>query len=292
MKSLSKKLVYLVGAAAFMTGCAGIQTKEPSVIQLNLGGSKTLSYQKINADGEKVAESFIESALNQHVLSATGYKKKFQTSTSVAGIYDVQGVEVNRGDSEIFLSYVNGDHSYNTNTTNVTKSTARFTYIIEDTPSLYVVRLSPPAFITTTTGYNLGVIPFKQMLTDEQLVNSVTKVFRDVAPNLSHRKKISGEFNVSYNDESVFANFSRLMGKYKHSSSEVKKFDIDKDSVFAMSLGDETLPLKISVYPYRNGSKVVYEFNVPYVLTADGGTTYDQSVVNQAIDRIEQVARD
>ena len=48
--------------------------------------------------------------------------------------------------------------------------------------------------------------------------------------------------------------------------------------------------VQVSVFPYRNGSKVTYTFIYTYGLTGDGGSTYSQAEIDGIIGEIQTVA--
>jgi len=87
-----------------------------------------------------------------------------------------------------------------------------------------------------------------------------------------------------------------MMGSYRFSNEDAKKYDIKKDHVFALKSKNGAIPLKITVYPYRDGSKVVYEFEYRYSMTVSGKTgssisSYSQSELDALIAEVSRVAK-
>ncbi len=98
---------------------------------------------------------------------------------------------------------------------------------------------------------------------------------------------------MKYGDESVYANFTRMMGNYRfYDEKEAKKYDIKKDRIFALKHKDKSIPVKITVYPYRDGSKVIYEFEYSYSISGKSGSSYSQSELDALIAEISRVATD
>ena len=58
---------------------------------------------------------------------------------------------------------------------------------------------------------------------------------------------IKGEVNSKYKPEAVYGNFERMLNKCK-----------DENNCYILNYKGNKYPLKVKVYPYRNGSKAVY----------------------------------
>jgi len=178
----------------------------------------------------------------------------------------------------------------------VTKLLAKYEIKITTSGNQKQVVMTPPSSIIVIKATNtLGKeIPL------ERSVSEVEKDVRAVSASLDPIIKftIKGEINVKYSDESVYANFTRMMGSYSFSNEEeAKGYDITKDHVFALKHKDKPIPVKITVYPYRDGSKVVYEFGYRYSMTVSGKTgssisSYSQSEIDALISEISQVVND
>jgi hypothetical protein len=50
--------------------------------------------------------------------------------------------------------------------------------------------------------------------------------------------------------------------------------------------------VEVTVYPYKNGSKVIYKAYFNYTLTSDGKSTLTKSDIEKAKQKIEQVIDD
>jgi hypothetical protein len=149
-----------------------------------------------------------------------------------------------------------------------------------------------PSEVNLRPGKSVIMIPIQPLINTTQAVLDIKKINDGLLPAFEDAKKYSGEINVQYNDESVYANFTRLLGEYKYGSDDVKKYDIEKDKLFTMGKTGEKFPVKISVFPYRNGSKVTYEFRSTYDVNNDGTTTFNDKKIQEYIARIKGVAND
>ncbi len=288
-----QNVVYKLGffAVIAVTGCANAP-QGPQTVGLNLSGEKTLVFQKTNADGQKITSEQIVSSVqkNMYELSEVRPVTKFRSETG--NLYYVKGIEVIPQSGFITISYVNGNYHSDTGNSYLTRSNAAFSYQVSEDGDTVKAKLIPPASIATKKQSLLGLISSSQLISDQKMIGDISKIYGSLNPSIDLAKEVKGEVNVQYNDESVYANFKRLLGSYKYKGDEKKKFDIEKDAVFSLQNGKEIIPVKISVFPYRNGSKVVYEFEVPYSLKADGTSSYSEESVKGLIAKIEKVAQD
>jgi hypothetical protein len=102
-----------------------------------------------------------------------------------------------------------------------------------------------------------------------------SKVEKDINEKLNGLKGLSidrtyileAEFNSKYQPDSVFANFDRALGGY--ASKEVHTNDLEKKKNFSLHYNGEELPLYVSVYPYRNGSKASFSVSLKYKVSED-----------------------
>jgi len=65
----------------------------------------------------------------------------------------------------------------------------------------------------------------------------------------------SGEITTEFKDSAVLANFARKFETYNAQSNET---DLIKGKAFLFRENNNLYKVAFSVYPYRNGSKVVY----------------------------------
>lgn len=147
---------------------------------------------------------------------------------------------------------------------------------------------------------NYSIMPKRNIVGLEQdLLDDVTSLAADVNNIIRNANGIvisksgvhqfSGEVNVEYPAESVYANFDRLLGKYKKSNNEsYSEFKIE-DS-YNLKLKDRNFPLSIEVYPYRNGSKVLYKSMYSYVLSSNGNSTYEPDIGETIAEIVKSTA--
>jgi len=274
-----------------LTACVSNKPAPPTYDNVHIGTDKVFEFKKMDANGQAISGTQIAQAIasNMSSLSGFGPVRNIYKGTS---IYNVKGVKVQYTPSHISFTYVNGEYFSKTKGKYLTQKTAVFKYTVTNTADTIKLKISPPSQIRTDKkSLILTRRANPPLLSKDRMIQNLSKIFNNLNPVLNRYKRIKGEINVKYNDESVYANFKRIMGEYKYKRNEVKKFDIKKDSVFNLKNGDKIIPLKTAVFPYRNGSKVVYEFDVRYQLKGDGSSSYSASNVQGLISKIENVAK-
>ena len=126
----------------------------------------------------------------------------------------------------------------------------------------------------------------------ENLKQDVERILSK-APNtklkINRSYTFKGEVNTPYPSESVYANFKRLVGQYQGRFYDKTVNEIEKKNYFNLKIKDHIYPLKITVYPYRNGSKVVFEANINYTLYSDGSSSISKQDIEKAKEDIEKI---
>jgi len=134
--------------------------------------------------------------------------------------------------------------------------------------------------------------------TEENFVADINSIFDKLnsiqtTSYVSRSIKINGEVNTKYNNAAIYANFERLLGVYKWGNSQPSNVDITKEKSFSFKLKDGTIfPLHVKVYPYKAGSKVVYNANVPYRVYLDGKTSITKADLNLIEKEVEKIVND
>lgn len=118
----------------------------------------------------------------------------------------------------------------------------------------------------------------------------IAKICRETP--LVFNKRENGEVNVNYGDSAVYANFARKLQAVKWGADEVRKDDIAKYRWFEVPDGNVTRKLGITVYPYRNGSKVTYVWERNVICKANAGCNYDPGSAKRISDTIASIAND
>lgn len=112
---------------------------------------------------------------------------------------------------------------------------------------------------------------------------------------LKGTKRETGEVNVNFPDASVYANFARKLKAAPQSwgdSAKVSKDDLAKFKWFAVPDGNSTRVLGITVFPYRNGSKVTYVWRNEATCHANARCNFDPLAPKRMQDLVTSIAND
>jgi len=111
---------------------------------------------------------------------------------------------------------------------------------------------------------------------------------------LKFQQADAGELNVNYSDASVYANFARKLTSYvwDERDSTFKKDDIVKFKWFKVEDGGITRRVGITVFPYRNGSKVTYRWVNDVVVRANGTSNFDPAAAAHMQQLVASIAND
>lgn len=285
------KLFLFAFVAVLSTGCATVDL-EPQFVALDNASKKEFVFKSTRQNGEPVSEQVVIKAIRDQIEKQSRYDKQKRRHSGSGGLYDVRGIDVQSTANKIYLRYINGEYYSSTQNLRITKIELSYDVKIEKTENLITAIVSTPESYQVVPGRSPIFTTYKPMLSNMEIQNDIAKINDGMMPQLAFSEKVSGEVDVKYSDESVYANFKRLLGDYKYRDDEVKKYDIAKDKVFSLVTDGSKIPVKVAVFPYRNGSKVTYEFFVNYLLNNDGTSTYSEQTVNQYIAKLEKVAND
>lgn len=273
-----------------VSACSVVET-QPKKVSLE-SYVKEFVFMKELPTGDPLTDDMIREELKSEIQESSKIKGMSRYYTGVSGLYDLKGLEVKSNDSELFVSYVNGEYFSDTDSSNTTSILASYELKIEEQGDLKTVSVVTPNFIEVKPGNSAILLPISPLVTTQEAKDDIERINSRIHPEFDGFKEFSGDFNVKYNDESVYANFTRILGEYQYNDEKVKKYDIQKGKLFELGDNEDSFPVKITVFPYRNGSKVVYKFRAPFVLKNDGTTTFDEGKIEKYIDRIKEVAKD
>lgn len=117
-------------------------------------------------------------------------------------------------------------------------------------------------------------------------------------PVVVRRKIIEGEFDTPYPAASVLASYERLWTPLQQNTRGYQMFLEDfavmkrRGDLFLFELNDLYHPIFVSVYPYRDGSKVTYEVAYGYGLSASNSSGFNDQEIALLEAAIKEVALD
>lgn len=282
------KLNIVVMTVLLFSGCATLKVA-PQTIHLDPSPIKYYTFQLETINGKKITDKEIFNAFKKQILYASDYRKLSQYSTGTSGVSVIKGLEIKHEVGSIILAYVNGEYYSKTGGDYRTQAIAKYDFSIDRTAFFIKVSLGEPNVIDILPGKSPLFLPIRSFISNDLVVKDLNKINSSINPELHFKRNISGEIDVKYTPKSVYSNFTRLMD-VKYTGSEDN--NIEKDGVFSLTGSGKTSPVEISIYPYRDGSKVRYEFFLGYTLKGDGTSTYDERKIEQEISRLKIIAAD
>jgi len=200
------------------------------------------------------------------------------------------GKNISYKDNILKIEYINGE-KHTTGTENLTK-------VIFKLPCKITEKSKNDFLLNIKFSVNYDIKPFKDAIGMEikpldklsNLENDAIKLFNVVKKPITIKRYIEfkGEINTKYPDKAVYANFKRILGNYSWRENE-KINDVKKQNTFTLKVNDKLYPLYIEVYPYRDGSKVVYSTTLRYVIDSKGGSTLNAKDVKALHKKIEDI---
>lgn len=247
--------VLLFGAIA-LSGCALM--RKPEVVPFNGNITKTAKVQKHDVEGNLITPSQICSEVTNVLIG--GYENYEKCLIANCSYRIIDGVDSQlSGKDLIKIRYFHG--TQDSGKEHVSTITADVPCVVDEASNEYTVKVSNPATINTfPTG-------------SEIFYSQPDKINDDLVSRLNRLKIqvqrtyiLKGEVDSAYGQESVYANFTRQLGLYGNKKFN-KSDDIEKESIFTYAINGEKLLLHVSVFPYKKGSKTVYQMTIPYVVS-------------------------
>ncbi|KAA1012927.1 hypothetical protein FVF58_08990 [Paraburkholderia panacisoli] len=290
---VKNSLVLLGGAACaaalLLSGCA--QTSQATISStLNT----PLRFPADSISGSPVSQSDVNRAVAEAIARDTRYP--FRQSWN-GNFYVFHGAYVTqKPDNHVVVTYAHGNNmspsQLGYQTTKYQSNAAFSVRVGEVRNNTAIISLEPN--VSVTRGTDAIGIPLSALAPTPALESELHDVLSNPDRIIVRRQThVEGEINVAFNSESTYANFMRKLGKYSFArGDEPKTNDIEKSGAYKLTIGVETIPLFVDVVPYRNGSKVMYKMDVPYMLSASGAASPRQGDIDEAKKQIARVAND
>jgi hypothetical protein len=280
-----------VGCAATAPQTTPLPKVENQVVEFGI--LKTL-------DGKVITSSEINMAILNYIKSNSKYEEAKKTQSCFNNLGGgvtcsnyAKGVLYSSVNNGYKIDYVKGHagsptYSVSFNIPGTTSTTQDKTTLIFSYPENYASRND---YFATANAQPLD--------TESNLIADINSIFQGLSKAsekafVSKQILLKDEVNTNYNDASTFANFERLLGVYAWKDKEKPtNIDIAKEKYFSFKTEKGTiLPLHIKVYPYKNGSKVVYDMEVPYHIFLNGTYSFNDSDMKKIKDQIAKIAND
>lgn len=192
-------------------------------------------------------------------------------------------VDINRGFIEV--SFIAGQYINNRKGEAIQR--AKYPFVIEHDKNYLLIIISPPKKFISRSG-NIGNMGEVLPLFD---IDDAKIVFANIFREMEIRK-ISYEEKRSYAQstivsrypvDSIFSNIKTKKGYFKFSLKD----EVGRGAIYEFSVSGIDVSLRIKIYPYRNGSKVIYDtiMHQPVTLYADGTSSANKYPPQEEIKR-------
>ena len=285
MKKNITRTILGLGLIAGFTGCStGPQT--PQIHNTNLPQKEVkVNFNFIKRDPItnkkiKVDISKLKSQIANDMLKYSKYYEFRATYWSNSGIVDYSGLRIYTENKDYKLDYANGERD---NNWYLNEIIFKVPYDID----INHLTLKYPIKYTQINCNDAIGMTIPPLDTPNNLKKDVINIINKLSKTKFYFIRtytLKGEINSKYNANSIYANFKRLMGQYpKNTWFEKQKISpIEKKNYFALKIKNKVFPLKIEVYPYRNGSKVIYHSDLTYKIFSDGTSSLTKQDIENA----------
>lgn len=276
-----------------LTGC-GKEPIPPKQISIQKMDTINMKYKFQDEFNDKpISKKSIKQKILSNVISASRYKNnKIYYNGNVN---PTLGKIVNYQNNLLQIEYVNGDQNCNRDCKAQGGELTRVIFVIES----QLKEISKNSFSLTANfpiNYNFkpdsdvfGIV-FDPLDKLNKLETDAKRMFQSLSKPLIINRSIEfkGEVNTNYPDKAIYANFKRILGGYDWKGNE-KISDVKKQNSFNLIMNKKSFPLLVSVYPYRDGSKVTYSTNLAYTVNSNGNSTLSKEDVKKLHEKINDI---
>lgn len=305
MLKIGKALQFsILGAtlAISISGCSSMNSPLPSKQAMSQkSGSIELTYKFNDTINGDVSKDEVYDAMASLMSKKSRYKDKQEIWNG--NFRDIHGKVISHEGNKLIVDYTNGDDNCH-NCING-KSTTDVLFVLPTT----VKEISKNNFIVKSsfpTQYTIkpftDALGFEHNTLDKEafLDNDAKRIFDSLKTNpvtITRKVKFTGEVNTKYPDKAVYANFKRIMGEFYDwrqwsTTSNEEITETEKKNTFNLVWNQESFPIHVEVYPYRDGSKVTYTSTLFYTIDSTGNTTISSNDMKKLREKIEKVVND
>jgi hypothetical protein len=276
------KFILILSSLFAFTGC--VATLEPEKdVSTNLAFVKEFTFPAEDIEGNQLKESEIISSLSTEILANTSYPKYQRIEKGGDGIFHTKGVTTNFNQisNTLEVSYLNGKEYFYSGEDQVSKIKTQITFQTDYTKNGYILATLSVNPTVKVQLVSTSMDGFENLVTPENAVRDTINALSLASPAIGRKFKFSSQAITPYPAESVFSNFV--------TATESQPYLLSKGSLSGIFYAHR-VPVTISVLPYRDGSRVIYSFDIPYSLLGDGQHTLSQNLVARVEKTIEETA--
>lgn len=291
------KNIAVIAVIAIVSGCKSTPTVRD--IPLNTPtNTQNFEYKKLNGNAKNVVTLYrVKSAIERHVNNHTGFNhcgRSGGCSKRKSGDFtDIWGKEISMTDTEVKISYYNGE-KFKSGSPYLSKVHTAIPYSITETDSSFLVSLAPATKATAEDGKDAIYIPISSPIKDESLQHKLTEIMTSKGPEINGTVYSKGEFNVNFDPASVQTNFERKLKRRPLDRTRLSNENNSNNRVYKnsyeLSVSGITAKVGVNIFLYRGKSKVEYSLSHPVSVTAKGGIDYDEKIMTKLLEYLKEVA--
>ena len=275
-----------------ITGCS-TGPGQPQIYKINTQSKETsikINFPKKDPVTNQLIKINKNELFNQIKNKMYNFSKYYEFGViSYGAIDDYAGIEIKRDTKYYNINYKNGD--YNTQWF-LTEVKFQIPYKYNNN---FIKLIYPNKYTTISCNDAIGM-KIDLLNNPSNLKKDVFNILNNLKNTklyLSKRYILEGEINTKYPSDAIYANFKRLLGQYTGryywAESKAKISPIEKENTFNLKIKNKNYPINIKIYPYRNGSKVIYKAYISYKIYSDGTSTLTKQDIENAKKEIERV---
>ena len=277
---------------------------------------RRFEFPKMDADGKAITRADVFDALEQGFLSASEFSatRTGQPSDCVSnrpatprmvqglmvGADDALERQFNRDQPSILEArYQNYTQYSGARTVQGSSINVEYAVDLEDQGNSYVASVRPWRLAEEKASVKMD--PYCGMInplgTVEDLQADADNSVLTMNAAIIRRRGVEGEVDTPFPADAVKASFERLWQPLdsKEAVEQIgsKLAELPKDGAsYSIELNDLNHPIHVTVYPYRDGSKVTYFAQYGYRLTPDNSSDFSEASIKAIEDEISRVALD
>lgn len=231
----------------------------------------SLNFKALDPSNVLISDSVLLEKVAEFYRNKTKYKlKNIKTNLGHSEISGF-GVDLNINNSEMIFHYSNYT-DLGSGRERGNKLFIYVPYIIKRDSDVVNLLLKPSndAVLNYTNGI-FGKSEFYDLPSIDVLSKDIQNILFSSEPvKLKFFSTIKDEAVTGFKPDSSLTNFERILGRYTSSYSGDLKYDLKRENLFSYRFGRDLVPLKITIFPYREGAKAIYEVAGPYYILSDG----------------------
>jgi len=248
---------------------------------------------KDNLNDKSIKKNQVVSKIISNLSNNSGYRKKVIRNNPVRDTY---GHVVEYNNDILTINYLNGNQNCGRNCKSKYGQVTQVIFnselnVTEKSKNHFIISASFPKKYVIKPDSSFVGSEFDPLDKPSKLAQDAKRMFNSIKEPIKITRSIEfkGEVNTKYPDKAVYANFKRILGNYRWKDYNRNISAVEKQNTFSLMINKKRFPLFVEVYPYRNGSKVIYSTNLSYTIDSNGNSTLNAKDVKKLHKKIKDI---